>query len=846
MQSDTFIEPDERLGTFTSLLKAPPASSTHLSLLDDNTLYGSIAYYLSGLQDEYASTFASVVATSGSFWAAHGREASLSSGVDEASVAALLSRATNLSRAVAQATTRRVELLLKSRLGSVGWGTKRKLYNWVTSIILACRYDISASLPDPAPTEMQALQGQPIPRLAILSGLLLGLHAVKEEQKTSGQAQSALSLRSCLRKVEDEWIVSFSECLELVGQIYLPQTTATSRQQSNPRDAWEQEFRKHEQAQMDSDPSHFTNRRKRWGVSLTLAAQVVQYVPQRKLETLPVQSLLYVASDAMLGIFEHHDVLQRIAEDVTRSGEDDKLNIASDSETARRVKALAGDKLYPWLGPISQLVAVGLSQATLQLSLADLSALALIRPADSTPANLEPFFTRVRVLSEHIGMLWLGSELAGTDNDQINMDSRETTKQLWNTFKSYIFCLTMPFDSLMEAVIDMCPSPTVPIAARPPHKSGLTGRWPAVASSNLPPQFLSIVQSILQTYGHLYWIVSAFGSNGFTAYTHIFYSSLDIIGRDAEACVALMELIEPTDSLGKKLEMNDAKRSAITYYLDVAEQLTASLPDEIIEARLLPTCRPYLDDPRFRTTFESAHSVVLAIFSSQKRVCMSLVPYYVDILLRSYPSLLTSVQLDHAFSTIVNTASDTDDAVAWWALMQLDDAIDRQRLLVNGEDSGEPVSTPSQDFDATATSRKLEAAGPAENPSPDEALQALEMTYISQLSSINLTLLRSALSRVQTFIRAAAQLDATPVQPQQQESEGKDASTASVARVSGAVATLGRKGRGKHRKNESLSKGRAKVLALCGHIFDVLAQLDASTREEGLRWWTEHRIEFGV
>lgn len=260
-----------------------------------------------------------------------------------------------------------------------------------------------------------------------------------------------------------------------------------------------------------------------------------------------------------------------------------------DSVTARKLEALMTDPIYPWLGPLSRLLAIALSQATLQLAPADLASVTLQTPLDATTSA---FFPRMRSLSQDMETAWLASPLAGADDTQIAKASQELTKKLWAVFKSFIFSSTMAFDSLIESLIDMCPSPTVAVPADPSRKSGLTGKWPPVTSSNLPPQYLKIVQSILQTYGHLYWIVGNFGAAGFTAYTRVFYSCLDILGRDAEQCVALLEMIEPATSQDGKLEMNDARRSAVTYFFDVAEQLAASLPDELIEARLLPSCRP--------------------------------------------------------------------------------------------------------------------------------------------------------------------------------------------------------------------------------------------------------------
>lgn len=204
----------------------------------------------------------------------------------------------------------------------------------------------------------------------------------------------------------------------------------------------------------------------------------------------------------------------------------------------------------------------------------------------------------------------------------------------------------------------------------------------------------------------------------------------------------------------------------------------------------------YLDDPQFKTTFESAHSFVLAVFASQKRVCKQLAPYYIDLLLRSFPSLLTEGQFHHAYTTIVDTLSDRDDASAWWALTKLSEDIDNRRLKLKGITSEANART-----SPTPEGPASEQEQPSTVPQINEAtvLEAQEKTYIAQLSHINLALLRSALSKVRTFINGADRAGDT-----------------------------------------------TKKLALCECTFDALSLLDASTREEGLRWWTEHRAEFGV
>lgn len=43
----------------------------------------------------------------------------------------------------------------------------------------------------------------------------------------------------------------------------------------------------------------------------------------------------------------------------------------------------------------------------------------------------------------------------------------------------------------------------------------------------------------------MYWVTSTFGSDGFDVYRRVFYSALDVLGRDGEACVELVERVAP-------------------------------------------------------------------------------------------------------------------------------------------------------------------------------------------------------------------------------------------------------------------------------------------------------------
>lgn len=98
------------------------------------------------------------------------------------------------------------------------------------------------------------------------------------------------------------------------------------------------------------------------------------------------------------------------------------------------------------------------------------------------------------------------------------------------------------------------------------------------------------------------------------------------------------------------------------FYLNVAEQLMKPLKSEYVEGAVLRTCHPcvvlsflstkltlsprrYLEDPTHRDTFESAHSVLLAIFASEKGCANELAPWYTKLLLRVRTFIFASLSL---------------------------------------------------------------------------------------------------------------------------------------------------------------------------------------------------------
>ena len=876
-----FVDPtdDATFQSLKKLLSAPSTSTQHLSLLSEGTLYGSITYYLSKVELEHVAEFAGIISSSGCLWtppppstkpptaSASGSQqkvtwttepgspanssSPLSNNKDTAQADAapsasigtastlssfLISRSTHLSQAVAAALTKRVDLIVRSNKNKTGWGARSALSQFLGAVIKG----IDDTERDATPESYKAARGLPIPRFAVISGLLNSLYILKDQRKRlrdmsileemaalRANPVLGLSVRRPLSTVEDEWIVTLAEILDrLHGQATSDAGSATDANASDREvDEWEAEFRKRTAAVAGS--ASITALASKHSlraalsdvrdVPLYMAAQLAPFVPDRKIHALDPVQLTSATGDAILSLFEgphRSSFLSSLAQDVhTQTCGEDQLQIVVDphGDTAKALRIVTESTLFPLLGPLSKLMSRALAKAVTSLTPEELSALLL----GTTDAALNPpvgqveFFpllVRMSRLSLQLEAAWLASPLAGAEEESIVDTSKPFAKQLWTAFKTLLFSYTMVFDSMMDALVDMCPSPTVTVPPTAEQQADTSRKWPAASTSNLPLPYLSVVQHVLAVYSHLYWITSTFGSDGFDVYRKVFYSALDVLGRDGESCIQLLELVAPPE-MGET-EANRAKRSTTTYFVNVAEQLVGVLPDAVVEQLILPICRPYLQDPRFSDTFESAHSVVLALYSTGKRCILNLAPFYVELLLESFPKRLTAQQLEYAMQTVVGAVSDRSDSVAWWVMGKLAEEVEKERLTVSSSTTqGEKVQVGFNESSPTKQDLDLATAG---NDSPTRRstsgkteysrLTHLQMCFIACIPSINLVLLRSALDKVEAYIL-------------------------------------------QHSRAE---QGQGERVALCQKTFDAVQALNAATREEGLRWWLDHRVKFGV
>ena len=188
---------------------------------------------------------------------------------------------------------------------------------------------------------------------------------------------------------------------------------------------------------------------------------------------------------------------------------------------------------------------------------------------------------------------------------------------------------------------------------------------------------------------------------------------------------------------------------------------------------------------------------------------------------------MSASQLRLAFTTVIRCVSNSDDALAWYCILQLMSAISSIPLSSPSTIPSPPPSTLTpaheananvpRDFDDDDPTTRLDEASSL-SPLESTALQLrrghLLLTLIDQTTSVNLILLRSLLAQIWEFVKEEGS---------EKENE-----------VLGEVMSAERGAAGEESGKEALVK----------IVFNTLGEgLDATKREEGVRWWMEHGQE---
>ncbi|KAI2642665.1 peroxin 8 [Xylaria nigripes] len=168
---------------------------------------------------------------------------------------------------------------------------------------------------------------------------------------------------------------------------------------------------------------------------------------------------------------------------------------------------------------------------------------------------------------------------------------------------------------------------------------------------------------------NLSFISSRQGGNMFQTYVFTYLTSLDILTRYPDASTRfLVETLPPQLDV-----MPSPVHQALTlFYLNTAEHLTLSLPSASAEslivapatANVAPTSwlvSPANTPPSSLTLelFESSHAALLSVFACPQHSMLTatIVPFYIDTLLSSFPARISARQFRLAFRTVMQVVS---------------------------------------------------------------------------------------------------------------------------------------------------------------------------------------------
>ncbi|KAI0086488.1 hypothetical protein BDY19DRAFT_960151, partial [Irpex rosettiformis] len=493
---------------------------------------------------------------------------------------------------------------------------------------------------------LNGLQGGiPLLRLACYTGMVQGLEDWDDELKTKeGRIR---------RKVEEELVVVLAEVMDEF-------TVASST-------GWEKEFTQEAQTQTAEGMLQLT---------FLIAAKAIPLTAHERLRVLPLASLIRLLLSTLEEAFEGGTFLRAL----------------TSQDSSLLPNGLVSSKITTLSQSLLLLNMSSLSGMCSQL----LSILADTRPSEAWLVMQEITDTFIQISSAIEGD-WLKVPFSRiTDENELEPQAREVASATWLVLKTLLFTTIRTTQSLLSVVI-YTPQP-------PPLRRSPSMRSVSPSGSRSTPYTFAL--TTLQIFSNLAFTLPQFGGlsstaeSGFIELKKVFYTALDVLAADELESARFMH------ELRESMEHNYTRTQAWpktfwnakkAYALACAEQLAKVLNEDSIKNDVYPLVASHLNDSSHRETYESAHSVMLAIFGAHSQKAEKLlssqslnikgndgrlqsfaeqaVPFYTQCLIdNSHPEKLTFVQLRLAYRALVRSASTMipdGDTFAWFCVDSL-------------------------------------------------------------------------------------------------------------------------------------------------------------------------------
>ncbi|KIW80275.1 hypothetical protein Z517_06890 [Fonsecaea pedrosoi CBS 271.37] len=303
------------------------------------------------------------------------------------------------------------------------------------------------------------------------------------------------------------------------------------------------------------------------------------------------------------------------------SGPEQKFNWTANSTSFRKVTEIKSRNLVSALGPLSRLVAHSIENVQ------DRSLIVFA-------------MNRLAEFSRTLATSWRQNKLSEVDiKEEAQCLDQETTT------KTFPVLLQVLRDTMFSIVISL---------------RSVLGRLLCdrvlASDSNCP----SIAMQSLHILRDTYFIAHRFGLTSSSQYIFVNFTSIDILSQYLLQSENFLDSIRPAD-LGR-IPPHPLDRLQDLFFLNTAEHFTLILSPQTNKDLLFSAATPYVDpqgDPRLAEIFEAAHSVVLAILAAPQNAELAgtIVPFYVETLLQSFPKPLSPRQFRLAIKSVVRLAA---------------------------------------------------------------------------------------------------------------------------------------------------------------------------------------------
>ncbi|KAF8744364.1 hypothetical protein RHS02_01778, partial [Rhizoctonia solani] len=601
-------------------------------------LLGGVAYYLTALPHPYVRSFVTLSLSSNALWGPIPRSTSF----EKAQRSAI-----GIRQAVHQAVVTKFKTLqddpsLTSILPPLG--RKR------VSLALTEWLDLAIS-GSHRRTESKDFA---LPRLAFLSGLVLGLKDLEKQDATLS--------RHIISRSRAELVVSVAECLDL----YAPS-------ESDPMPTWDSDLA----LRIRGAEAHLD-------IVVDLCAAVLPLISNDQLTALDLSKLTCVCAGSVLNLFQNGFCFRLLESELVKLNSGHLEFKASLPVTNKilyfnaapqcgarfpsYIEALHKSSIYIHLGSVAKLIGhlcVCMSQSNFWQPRLYPILNSLVDGFGQASLNLEASWSRCL-----LGQV--------KEDVEIAPETQRVTALVWHMLKTILFTTVLISQSVLDTII---------------YYSDVVSREGKL-----------LARGILMALCRLSFVSTKFGAltaegGGFSEMKRAFFGALDVLAFNYDdkdttgdrSCVELVaNLSIELSSMESSLAVDHPiVQGRIVYFLVCTEHVISQLPEQTIVDIILPMVQRHLSDAHNREVYEAAHSVMLAIFAAHEsqnpsgpdhfklRRVHALVPAYIDILLRqnSEEDRLSTDQLRLAFQALVRSASFHEPELGWFCIEQIVGAI---------------------------------------------------------------------------------------------------------------------------------------------------------------------------